>query len=43
VSILFPLLRSTEASTFCSSFFLGFIWFVNWILGISPNFWANNF
>jgi hypothetical protein len=37
---LFPLLISTEASTLWSSFFLGFIWSVNWILGI-PNFWAN--
>ena len=37
VSILFTLLRSTEASIFWSSFFLGFIWSVNWILGI-PNF-----
>jgi hypothetical protein len=34
VSISFTLLRNTEASTFWSSFFLGFIWPVNWILGI---------
>ena len=40
VRILFPLLRSTEASTFWSSFFLGFVWSLNRILGI-PNFWAN--
>jgi hypothetical protein len=40
VSILFTLLKSTEASTFWSSFFLGFIWSVNWILG-SLNFWVN--
>ena len=37
---LFMLLRSTEASTFWSSYFLGFIWSMNWILGIL-NFWAN--
>jgi hypothetical protein len=29
VSILFNLLKSTEASTFWSSSFLGFIWSVN--------------
>jgi hypothetical protein len=40
VSILSPLLRSTEASTLWSSYFLGFIWFANCILGI-PSFWAN--
>ena len=40
VSILFPLLRCTEAPTFWSSFFLIFIWSVNCILGIS-NFGAN--
>jgi hypothetical protein len=40
MSILFPLLRSTEASTLWSSFFLSFIWSVNCNLGI-PNFWAN--
>jgi hypothetical protein len=34
MSILFPLLRSTEASTLLSSFFLGFIWSMNWILDI---------
>ena len=39
VSILFSLLRSTEASTLWSFFFLGFIWSVNWILNI-PKFWA---
>ena len=38
VSILFPLIRSTEASTLWSSFFLSFIWSVNCILGIL-NFW----
>jgi hypothetical protein len=37
VSILFSLLRRTEASTFWSSFFLSFIWSVNCIL----SFWAN--
>jgi hypothetical protein len=31
---VFPFLRSTKASTLWSSFFLGFIWSVNWILGI---------
>ena len=40
VSILFPLLRKTEASTLGSSFFLSFMWFVNRILGI-PRFEAN--
>jgi hypothetical protein len=40
VNILFSLLRSMEASTFWSSFFLSFIWSVNCILGI-PNVWAN--
>jgi hypothetical protein len=40
VNILFPLLRRTEAATFCSSFFLSFIWSVNCILGI-PSTWAN--
>ena len=40
VSILFPLLRRTEASTLWSSFFLSFMWFVNCILSI-PSFWAN--
>ena len=39
VSILFTLLKSSEASTFWS-LFLGFIWSVNCIVGI-PNFWAN--
>ena len=40
VSILFPLLRSTKASTHWSSFFLSFMWSVDGILGIL-NFWAN--
>jgi hypothetical protein len=40
VSNLFPLLRRPEASAFCFSFFLSFIWSVNCILGI-PNFCAN--
>jgi hypothetical protein len=40
MSILFTLLRGTEVSILCSSFFLGFIWSVNCILGIL-NFWAN--
>jgi hypothetical protein len=39
VSILFLLLR-TEASIFCSSFFLSWIWSVIYILGIL-SFWAN--
>jgi hypothetical protein len=34
VNILFPILRSTEACTLWSSFFLGFIWSVYLILGI---------
>jgi hypothetical protein len=38
VSILFTLLKSTEASTVWSSFFLSFIWSVNWIL-IFCTFW----
>jgi hypothetical protein len=40
VSILFSLLRSTDTSTFWSSFFFGFIWSVNWILSFST-LWAN--
>ena len=40
ISILFPLLRRTEASTFWPSFFLSFIWSVNCILVIL-SFWAN--
>jgi hypothetical protein len=40
VSIFFHLLRSTEASTLWSSFLLGFIWSVNWILGVL-NFWVH--
>ena len=40
VKILFTLLRSSEASTLWSFFFLGFMWSVNWILGIL-NFWTN--
>jgi hypothetical protein len=35
-----PLLRSTEASTLWSSFFLNFMWSVNCILGI-PSLWDN--
>ena len=31
LSTLFPLLRSTEASTLWSSFFFGLIWFVSWV------------
>jgi hypothetical protein len=34
MSILFPLLRRTEASTLLSSFFLSFMWSVKCILGI---------
>jgi hypothetical protein len=40
VNILFSFLKNTGSSTFWSSFFLGFIWSMNWILGIL-NFWAN--
>jgi hypothetical protein len=40
VSILFSLLRRTEASTLWSSLFLSFMWSVNCILGI-PSFWAS--
>jgi hypothetical protein len=40
VSILFPLLRSSEVSTLWSSFYLSFIWSVNCVLGIL-NFWTN--
>ena len=40
VSILLPLLRRTEATTRWSSFFLGFMWAVDCILGI-PRYWAN--
>ena len=39
MSILFPLLRRTETSTLWSSFFVTFIWSVNFILGIL-SFWA---
>ena len=40
VSILFPLLKRTEACILWSSFFLSFMWSVNCILGI-PNFGDN--
>ena len=40
MSILFPLLRGTEAYTLWSSFILSFMWSENCILGI-PSFWAN--
>ena len=40
VGILFPLLRRTEAPTLWSSFFLSFMWSVNYILDI-PSFGAN--
>ena len=40
MGILIPLLRRTEVSTLWYTFFLSFIWSVNYILGI-PNFWAN--
>jgi hypothetical protein len=40
MSILFFLLRRTEVSTLCSSFFLSFMCSVNCILGI-PGVWAN--
>ena len=41
VSILFPLLRRIKVSTLWFSFFVGFIWSVNCILGIL-SFCANN-
>jgi hypothetical protein len=34
VGVLFTPLRRTKTSTFWVSFFLDFIWSVNWILGI---------
>jgi hypothetical protein len=37
---LFPLLRRIEVSTLWSSFFLSFMRFANYILGIL-SFWAN--
>ena len=40
MGILFPILRRNEVSTFWSSFFLIFLCFVNYILGIL-SFWAN--
>ena len=40
LSVLFPLLRRTEAFTLWSVFFLSFMCFVNCLLGI-PRFWAN--
>ena len=40
MSILFPLLRRSEASTLWSSFSLSFRWSITHILGI-PSFWAN--
>jgi hypothetical protein len=36
---LFPILKRTKVSTFWSSFFLSFMWPVNYILGIL-SFWA---
>jgi hypothetical protein len=39
LGILFPLLRRIEVSSLLS-FFLSFMWFENYILGI-PSFWAN--
>jgi hypothetical protein len=40
MGILFPLLRRTEVTTLCSSFFLSFMCFENCILRIL-SFWAN--
>jgi hypothetical protein len=40
VSILFPILRRTEAHTLWSSLFLSFMWFMNYILG-SLSFWVD--
>jgi hypothetical protein len=40
MGILFPILRSNEVSTHCSSFFLIFLCFANCILAIL-SFWAN--
>jgi hypothetical protein len=40
MSILFPLLRRTEASTLWSFFFLSFMWSVNCILA-NLSIWAN--
>ena len=40
MGILFPLLRTIELSTLCSSFFVIFLCFANCILGIL-SFWAN--
>ena len=40
MSILFPILRRTETPTLLSSFFLSFMWSVNYILGIL-SFWTN--
>ena len=40
MGILFPILTRNEVSTRWSSFFLTFLCFVNYILGIL-NFWAN--
>ena len=37
---MFPILRRTETPTLLSSFFLSFMWSVNYILGIL-SFWAN--
>jgi hypothetical protein len=38
MGILFPLLGRIKVSTLCSSFFLSFMCFANYILGI---LWAN--
>jgi hypothetical protein len=40
MSILFPILRRNEVTTFCSSFFLSFMCFENCILS-SLSFWVN--
>jgi hypothetical protein len=40
MGVLFPILRRNEVSTLCSLFFLIFMCFTNYILGIL-SFWAN--
>jgi hypothetical protein len=40
MGLLFPILRRREVSTHWSSFFLSFMCFANYILGIL-SFWAN--
>ena len=40
MSVLFHILRRTQGTIFCASFFLSYIWAVNCDLGIL-NFWVN--